>query len=279
MTRLRRRGRYGERVKNRLHRGGNAPEPARLLEATPAEWSPPHPFWDLVLQRNPSHLFVFDAALICRYAAPTGDTFLGRPREQLTGRHAAEILPPASNGLRPVLERAARDGTPWNTAQYRYNHHVEDAERSYVWAVNVEPVEMAERRGVLVTLADVPDLAEDRGRLRRENEAHQEDLSSMRLRQAEQTQELAAIETGLRTALTPVLGILQLFARRPELLHDGTAEALLNSILLPELHKAVGMAGDLDRVVDAGFGRGEVEGEAGVVRVDQPRLLRGGRPG
>lgn len=225
------------------------------MDSTFAGWSPPHPFWDLVLRRDPSHLFVFDTALICRYAAPARDMFLGRPREQLMGRHAAEILPPASNGLGPILERAARDGTAWSTAQYRYSHRGEDAETSYIWAVNVEPVEMMGNRGVLVTLADVLDLVGDADRLRRENEAQQEHLDEIHVRQEEQTQELAAIETDLRTALTPVLGILQLFARRPELLHDGTAETLLNSTVLPELHGAVSMFGGLDRLVDAGLHR------------------------
>src|SRR5207248_3276175 len=92
------------------------------------DWFPPHAFWDLILRLAPQHLFVFDMELICRYAAPAGDAFLGQPREQLTGRHAAAILPPAANGLRPILERVVQEGEPWRTAHYRYAHRVADAE-------------------------------------------------------------------------------------------------------------------------------------------------------
>jgi hypothetical protein len=103
------------------------------------DWFPPHTFWDLVLQLAPAHLFVFGTALICRYAAPANDHFLGVPRDALLGRHVGDILPPASNGLRPMLERAVLEGQPGTMPHYRYTHRVEDVETLRIWALQVTP--------------------------------------------------------------------------------------------------------------------------------------------
>src|SRR5687768_15368499 len=90
----------------------NAPPDTRFLPM-PGGQPVPRAVLDRLLQRTPVNVFLFDTNLVCCYAAPVGDHFLGRPRDDLTGRQAAEILPPAADGLAPVLERAARDAERW----------------------------------------------------------------------------------------------------------------------------------------------------------------------
>jgi hypothetical protein len=189
------------------------------------DWIPPQPHWDTVLRLVPAHVFIFDSALVCRYAAPTGGAFLGRSQEQLTGRHAFEILPAAGNGLRPMLERAAYEGSGWSTPQYRYNHRLDGAEIAYIWAIEVEPLAVADQRGVLLTFCDVLELVEERDRLRE--------------RSAEREQQLVVAEERVRTVMTSALGYLQILARRPELLRRYPLTSTIEDRVLPRLHEVL----------------------------------------
>ena len=51
----------------------------------------PQPLLETLLHRAPLDLLLFDVRLICRYAAPAGDTLLGRTAAELVGQ-SAEVL-------------------------------------------------------------------------------------------------------------------------------------------------------------------------------------------
>jgi PAS domain S-box-containing protein len=212
------------------------------------DWFPPHAFWDRVLRAAPSHLFVFDTALICRYAAPAGEDFLGMPRDNLLGRHAAEILPPASNGLRPLLERAAFEGQEATVPQYRYTHRVGDAETIHVWSIQATPLRMNSYRGVLMALSDIVDLVEQRDQLQLRCDDLQVEVERLRRSQAEHNQQLSGLATQLRTLLTPVWGYVQLLLERPELLRSAAAEDILRDDLRPQLQLVVDAVRNLEYV-------------------------------
>ena len=210
---------------------------------------------ETVYRCDPPQIFIFDSDLICRYAAPAGDTFLGRRREELVGRHAAEILPPTSKRLRPVLERALREQASWSTRRYRYRHRQDDGERLYVWAIVVAPVVQASGQGVLVSLMDTLEPARQRHRLRRENEALRARIAHLVALHRRRLQERLDLEARLRTALTPVWGYVQLLLRRPELLRDPAVAGMLRSGVVPPLRSAVESVTPSDEWPDAGQGR------------------------
>src|SRR5690348_1110489 len=107
----------------------------------------PGPPWDAVLRLAPAHLFWFDPELVCRYAAPTRDVFLGRPREDLIGRTASEILPPPSEPLHELLAQAAQASVPSRVRHYPYRHPTWDPETTHRWSVEVQPVSAERHRG------------------------------------------------------------------------------------------------------------------------------------
>jgi PAS domain-containing protein len=225
---------------------------AGVMVDSSRDWFPPHAFWDLVLRLAPSHLFVFDTALICRYAAPADDHFLGVARDELVGRHATEVLPPASNGLRPLLERAAVEGRAGTVPQYRYTHRVEDAETVHLWAIQATPLRLEPYRGVLLTLSDVLDLVEQRDRLQLQCDDLTAQVDQLTRRQAERNRALTALATHLRTQLTPVWGYLQLLLERPDLRTGSSAEAILKDAVLPQLQLVVDAVRNLEYLQDTG---------------------------
>jgi PAS fold len=215
------------------------------------DWFPPHAFWDLVLRAAPSHLFVFDTALICRYAAPSGEEFLGIPRDDLLGRHAAEFLPPASDGLRPLLEQAVFEGKEASLPQYRYAHRVGDAETLHLWSVRATPLHLDSYRSVLLALSDIVNLVEQRDQLQFRCDDLQGEVERLRRAQAEGNRGLGALVIQLRSRLTPVLGYAQLLVRRPELLGSRAPEAILRDEMLPQLHLVVEIVQSLEHLQNA----------------------------
>ena len=128
----------------------------------------PPPLGDALLRLTPINVFLFDTDLICRYAAPVGDQFLGRQRDELVGRDAAEVLPPAANGLRPMLERAAREASTWQNPEYRFTRREGGVEQACCWSIHVEPVAVEDYRGVLVSWSDILEQAQERESLKAE---------------------------------------------------------------------------------------------------------------
>ena len=98
--------------------------------------------------------------------------------------------------------------------------------------MHVDPVAVADFRGVLVTLADVQDLADANDQLRAEIEAaHQ--------REAVLRTALVNLQATVRTLLAPVVGYLQLIVRRPQALASRPVDALLDERVLPRLREVV----------------------------------------
>ena len=202
------------------------------MNSTRSSPTPPAAFLDTLLQLAPVDVLLFDTGLVCRYAAPAEDTLFGRTAEELTGRHAADIFPPAANGLRPVLERAAREAAGWRDARYRYRSPTDGNQTLYCWSVRVDPVAVEDFRGVLVTLADVQDLADENDQLRAEVEAAHRREAALRTA-------LVNLQATVRTLLAPVVGYLQLVSRRPHVLAGRTVDALLDERVLPRLREVV----------------------------------------
>lgn len=202
------------------------------------------PILDMLLRRTPLDVLLFDRDLICRYAAPAGDEFLGHPREELEGRHATEILPPATNGLGPVLERAARDRTPWRKPRYLFDCDVRGVATSFCWVIEVEPVHVGGYDGVMVLLIDSNELqaiTNERDRLRAE-------LEQVRRQEADRRRALHELRANLRSLLAPISGYLQVIARRPWMLAGRAPASLVSERVLPqidELVSAVDKLGDI----------------------------------
>lgn len=188
---------------------------------------PPSAVLDLLLRLTPVNALLFNTELICDYAAPIDDALLGRPRTQLLGRSAADLLPPARNGLTPHLRRAADEGRGWSAAEFRFVDPSE-ADRRYCWSVLVEPVRISNYRGVLVTWQDIRRNADEMASLRAE-------LAALRSAAEEREAALLRLYTDLRTAITPVWGYLQLIVRRPAALRERSPAHLIGTQVLPAL--------------------------------------------
>lgn len=187
------------------------------------------PLWDTVLRVAPCSLFLFDEQLTCRYAAPDGDAFLGRPRQQLIGRPVWEVLP-AAELLTPALQRAARGAEPWRLPQLRAVHP--DSGREHIWAASVDPVHTEQYRGALLTLFDIGELIAERNELRAEVERLQRALG-------DRARQVRDLEFFLRSALAPAFGYLQVIARRARLLDGRAPAAVIEEQVLPRLREVV----------------------------------------
>ena len=185
---------------------------------TTASATPPPALLDRLLQVAPIDVLLFDTALVCRYAAPAADTLFGRTAAELVGRPAAAIFPPADSGLGPVLARAAQTAIAWEDHAFRYAARLDEGEQLYCWWVRVEPVATADFRGVLVTLADVGDLVQETERLRQEGRE---------------------LQATVRTLLAPVVGYLQLLARRPHVLRGRPPAQVVEAVVLPRVQEIV----------------------------------------
>ena len=216
-----------------------------MTTASPPPGLPP-PLFDLVLRLTPLDVLLFDRALICRYAAPAGDQFLGQPRDELEGRHAAEILPPAADGLRPVLERAANEQVNWRDSRYLFSCEVHGVPTEFCWVIQVEPVQVEGYEGVLVTLTDSNELreaVEERDRLRAE-------LEESRRRAAVRRGALHDLRATLRSLLAPISGYLQVIARRPHALAGRPPAAVIADHVLPQMGGLVAAADRLKDIAD-----------------------------
>jgi hypothetical protein len=194
------------------------------------------PLMDGVLKALPVHVLYFDRGLICRYAAPYGERFLGRREEELLGRHAALIFPGAT--VSPSLEATLDTGDPWRCDHLEYPAGPDAAWQGGVWRIDARvlpaPVPAAGdscESGSAVD--DMPPRAEKRGVLvsciERTGEpdapANSSEIDSNSLAEAyaagraAEARHWAALIERVRTKLTIIRGFTQLMRRR----HRATA--------------------------------------------------------
>src|SRR5205823_566346 len=90
---------------------------------------------DTFLRSLPVHVLLFDAELICRYAAPDGSHVLGTPTDALVGMPVEDVFP-AEVELRPRLEKALRTGRTWRSDYVPYPAGPDGAWSDGAWAVH-----------------------------------------------------------------------------------------------------------------------------------------------
>lgn len=205
---------------------------------SPTAQSLPDSVCETLLQLAPVNVFFFDTELVCRYAAPVGDEFLGLHRDLMPGRPAAEILPPAANGLRREMERAALQATSWHNPEYHFVHHAAGQETPCCWTIHIEPVTVESFRGVMVSWSDVKERADERESLRA-------DLEEQRQANVERDSALMALLSDLRNMITPISGYLQVIARRPAMLGRRSVTDVISFNILPRVNDVLA---SLDRL-------------------------------
>jgi hypothetical protein len=183
---------------------------------------------DELLRLAPVNVLLLDRDLVCRYAAPTGETLYGRQRDDLVGRPVTDVLPPARNGLGRILHRAARQSAAWHHPEYRFEHTEGSEARSCCWSVAVDPVATPEFSGVLVSWTEIAEQAAERERLRGE-------IQRLRREARERNAALIQVLSDLRNAITPLSGYLQVIARRPTALGGRPAADVVGSLVLPRI--------------------------------------------
>ncbi len=208
----------------------------------------PGPLLNLLLYQAPLDALLFDAELVCRYAAPAADTLLGRTAAELIGLPADAIFGPGHSDLLAALHLAASAASTYTYPAYRSTAPPAGATAQETvvacWSVRIEPVLLhdyrgrEEFRGVLVTLADVADLATERDTLRQREAELTTESADLRLQLEARRQRAVAARERVRAQLTPVVGYLQVLSRRPELLAGEDPAAVL-ARLLPYLAEAV----------------------------------------
>lgn len=202
-----------------------------MNESTPSTL--PSDLSDQILRLAPVNVLLFDADLVCRYAAPVGDRVLGRHRDEVIGRPATEVFPPAGNGLRPMLERAARGQGGWREDRYRFKQPTANGQESCSWSICVDPVASRDFHGVLVSWTDVSECERDVSRRRADAIVHE---------QRERNAALLAILSDIRNAVTPIAGYLQVLIRRPEMFHGRPQDDVLRDLVLPRIDDIVAAA-------------------------------------
>ena len=213
----------------------------------------PRALLETLLYRAPLDVLLFDTRLICRYAAPADDTLVGRTAAELVGASAEEIFGRAGSDLLAALHLAADAATAAQYPAYRYTRDDAESRTYHCWSVAIEPVLLhdyrgsEEFRGVLVTLADIEDLADERDRMRQAEGRLTAENTDLRLQLETRRRRAAAAQEHVRTLLAPVSGYLQLLARRPELL-VGQDQAALIAQLLPRL---AAIAAAVDEAADS----------------------------
>jgi hypothetical protein len=200
----------------------------------------------------PLDVLLFDTDLVCRFAAPAGDTLLGRSAADIVGQSALTLFAPDHGDLHSALWEAADDAGTYDYPAYRYAIEGADTKQFFCWSVRIQPVHLLdyrgreEFRGVLVTLADVQDLADERDRLQSaqerllsENARLHAGLEDLRVRLDAERAAHRHVQADVRDLLAPVQGYLQLLAERPAALAGQTAESLIVQHLLPRLREVV----------------------------------------
>ena len=214
--------------------------------------SPPPALLDTLLRLAPLDVLLFDSSLICRYAAPAGDTLLGRTVDQLVGQPASALFPSGADDLKAALKLAAESVSPSRYASYRYAHEDPTAASPnaiatslFCWSVRVEPIQIddyrgtQEFRGVLVTLADIRDLADSNERLHEENANLRAALAAARRREATLVASQRRLREAVRNQLAPVSGYLQAIGRRPRALAGHSVDRVIEDRVLPGLRRIV----------------------------------------
>lgn len=225
--------------------------------------SPPMPLLETLLRLAPLDVLLFDTDLVCRYAALADGTLLGRTAEQFAGEPADAIFGAEAGDLLSALREAAGDAGSYQYPSYRYTFGDAETQTLYCWSVRIQPVLLLdyrgreEFRGVVVTLADVHDLADERDQLR---EAEQRLLiqngvlhAEMEELQAQRRALIAgryAVQAGVRSLLAPVYGYLQALAHRPGILGGENVEALVERELLPRLRDIVAAVDEAANAAD-----------------------------
>ena len=212
----------------------------------------PSPLLETMLHLAPLDVLLFDTELVCRYAAPSGDSLFGRTADQLVGRHAEEIFPPARSDLRSALELAASSAATYEYPSYRYTYAEPSGttEVLFCWSVRIEPVMLRDYRGreefqgVLVTLADVQDLADEndelrreKGALERENQRLRDALAAAQQREAEAAEARLTLRATVGNLLTPVMGYLQVVSEQPAALEGQSTTDVIDTVALPGLRR------------------------------------------
>ncbi len=172
-----------------------------------------------MLMQLPVHVFIFDARLVCRFAAPSGPAFLGRTVDQLVSAPAMEIFARVG-AIVPRLLQVVQSGTTWMHPAMSYPADPAGQWPAGTWQIHAQPwhdglteldeaeaalVEMTAGRpavhGVLVCCAPIEasDGAEGRPDSGEWN--------------AEGRRSALLLER-IRTKLTVIRGNVELFARR-----------------------------------------------------------------
>lgn len=220
----------------------------------------PSSLLDALLRMAPLDVLLFDTDLVCRYAALAEGSLFGRTPDQFIGRPAAEIFPPANGDLRTALTLAAESAAVYNYRPYRYTLTTPEPQTFFCWSVRIEAVSLAdyrgreEFRGVLVTLADVQDLADDNDRMTREVDRLQREVSQLRQqmvaaerREAAHRESRLDLRSVVGNLLTPAMGYLQLLSRRPHVLRGQPLAQTIEEKILPELRRIVEAMADDDQ--------------------------------
>jgi hypothetical protein len=204
------------------------------------------------MQLAPLDVLLFDTDLICRYAAPAGETLFGRGAGDLVGQPATALFSPAYGDLHTALREAAADASSFDYPSYRYTVADAETQQYYCWSVRMQPVHLLDYRGrdefqgVLVTLADVQDLADERDRLQAGQERLLAEQAQLQARLEDLQAQLAArtaahedVRSRVRTLLAPAYGYLQVIADRPDILNSQQSDALVHQVVLPRLRAIV----------------------------------------
>jgi nitrogen-specific signal transduction histidine kinase len=183
----------------------------------------PPPLWDVVLRLTPCHVLLFDAALVCRYAAPCGEELAGYPPSGLVGRRLPELFP----GCPDFAERAVQALTTGDTHDVLVRcEHGGQIVGWHAWLTRL----MADTAPVvLVMMIDETASQDDIAALRAERD-------QLREREASRREIARDLYTNIRTLLTPISGYLQLMARRPRALAGRDPADLVERELLPAVN-------------------------------------------
>lgn len=91
-----------------------------------------------LLLQAPMHIFVFDARLVCRFAAPHGPAFLGRTVDQLVSAPALEIFSRVAT-IVPRLLQVVQSGTSWVHPALAYPADPAGRWPAGAWQVHLQP--------------------------------------------------------------------------------------------------------------------------------------------
>jgi signal transduction histidine kinase len=175
-----------------------------------------------MLIKVPVHIFVFDARLICRFAAPYGPAFLGRTNDQFVSAPALEIFARVS-AIVPRLLQVTQTGVTWAHPSLAYPADPAGQWPAGVWQVHMQPwdgeltEELLEEQGQEAAAEELDGGPAANGVLvccaPIEQESGSEPASAAAEWHAEGRRSAQLIER-IRTKLTVIRGNVELFTRR-----------------------------------------------------------------